>query len=221
MPLARSVNVGRPQQHEWAGIGRTSIEKRSVTGLVGVSRLGVDGDQVSDTRNHGGPDQAVYAFAREDLDHWAAELGSDIRDGQFGENLTTEGIDVNEAEVGERWRIGTVLFEVASVRIPCNDFKNWMGLSGYRDAAWVRRFTAEGRPGPYLRVLEEGTLAAGDELVVEHRPGHGVSVSTMFRALTTDRELLPGLLKVDGLVAEARRRAERYVASTGAATADG
>ncbi len=86
---------------------------------------------MSDTVHHGGPDQAVYAFAREDLDYWAQELGRDIRDGQFGENLTTVGIDVNEAEVGERWRIGTAVFEIASVRIPCNDFKNWMGASGY------------------------------------------------------------------------------------------
>ena len=98
-----------------------------------VATLGVEGDQVSDTVHHGGPDQAVYAFAREDLDCWARELGRDIRDGQFGENLTTVGIDVNEAEVGERWRIGTAVFEIASVRIPCNDFKNWMGASGYED----------------------------------------------------------------------------------------
>ena len=91
-----------------------------------MATLGIEGDQVSDTVHHGGPDQAVYAFAREDLDFWARELGREIRDGQFGENLTTVGIDVNEAEVGERWRIGTAVFEVASVRIPCNDFKNWM-----------------------------------------------------------------------------------------------
>jgi MOSC domain-containing protein YiiM len=213
MPVLQSVNVGQPKPREWAEIGQSSIEKHSVAGPVRVATLGVEGDQVSDTVHHGGPDQAVYAFAREDLDYWARELGRDIRDGQFGENLTTVGIDVNKAEVGERWRIGTAVFEVASVRIPCNDFKNWMGESGYEMRAWVKRFTARGRPGPYLRVLQEGTIAAGDELVAVHRPGHGVSVSTMFRALTTDRDLLPELLRVDGLVPEARVRAEKYVAA--------
>jgi MOSC domain-containing protein YiiM len=212
MPIVQSVNVGQPQPREWAELGRSSIEKRSVTGPVRVATLGLEGDQVSDTRHHGGPDQAVYAFAREDLDLWAHELGRDLRDGQFGENLTTSGIDVNQAEIGERWQIGTATFEIASVRIPCNEFKNWMGESGYDKRAWVKRFTAVGRPGPYLRVLEEGTIAAGDELVVVHRPGHGVSVSTMFRALTTHQELLPELLRVEGLVPQARARAEKYVA---------
>jgi len=213
MPLLLSVNAGLPQHCEWAEIGRTSIDKQPVAGPVRVATLGLEGDQVSDTRHHGGPDQAVYAFAREDLDHWAATLGQEVRSGQFGENLTTSEIDVNEAEIGERWRIGTVMFEVASVRIPCNNFKNWMGASGYDNGAWVKRFTAEARPGPYLRVLEEGSLSAGDELVVVRRPGLGVTVSTMFRALTTDQALLPELLAVDGLVAGARAKAEKYVAA--------
>ncbi len=214
MPALLSVNVGRPQERGWAEIGRTSIDKQSVTGVVRVTRLGLEGDQVSDTRHHGGPDQAVYAFAREDLDTWTAELGQEVRNGQFGENLTTAGIDVNEAEVGERWRIGTAVFEVASVRIPCNDFKNWMDHSGYDKRAWVRRFTATGRPGPYLRVLQEGELSAGDELEVVHQPGHGVTVSTMFRALTLERDLLPALLEVDGLIDAARQKAEQYVAGS-------
>ena len=213
--LVRSVNVGLPQEAAWAEIGRTSIDKRPVAGPVRVHRLGLGGDQVSDTRHHGGVDQAVYAFAREDLDAWAERLGRDVRDGQFGENLTTQGIDVNEAEVGERWRIGTAVLEVASIRIPCNEFKGWMGECGYDRTAWVRRFTAVGRPGPYLRVVEEGVLAAGDPVEVVHRPGHGVTVTTMFKALTTDRALLPELLRVDGLVDEAREKAEKYVAAHG------
>lgn len=208
-----SVNVGTPREAAWAGIGRTAIDKTSLEGRVAVRTLGIDGDQVGDTKHHGGVDQAVYAFAREDLDWWAAELGHPIRDGLFGENLTTHGIDVNEAEVGERWRIGSVLLEVASIRIPCNDFKGWMGLSGFDNRAWVKRFTQVGRPGPYLRVIEEGELGAGDAIEVVHRPGHGVSVTTMFRALTTEPALLPDLLVVEGLVDEARRRAERHVAA--------
>jgi len=216
--IIRSVNVGTPRPREWAEIGRTAIEKHGVAGPVQVRTLGLAGDQVGDTVHHGGLDQAVYAFAREDLDHWVEQLGAPLADGMFGENLTTAGIDVNEAEIGERWRIGSAVFEVASVRIPCNDFKGWMGELGLDNAGWVKRFAAEGRPGPYLRVVEEGTLQAGDALVVEHRPGHGVTVSTMFRALTTDRSLLPLLLQVDGLVAEARQSAEKYVASAADAT---
>lgn len=210
-----SVNVGTPQDAPWAGIGSTAIDKRPVDGPVTARARGLDGDQVGDVKHHGGRDQAVYAFAREDLDWWAAELGAELRDGMFGENLTTHGIDVNAAEVGERWRIGGPdgpLLEVASVRIPCNDFKAWVGLAGLDNRAWVKRFTQVGRPGPYLRVLVEGEVCAGDDLAVEHRPGHGVTVAAMFRALTTQADLLPELLKVDGLAAEARRAAERYAA---------
>ncbi len=213
MPSVLSVNVGRPRKAAWAGIGRTSIDKRPVTGPVLARRLGLDGDRVSDTRHHGGADQAVYAFAREDLDGWADALGLEVPDGQFGENLTTLGLDVNAAELGERWLVGDAVLEVAAVRIPCNDFKSWMGRCGYDNRAWVRRFAQEGRPGPYLRVLAPGTIRAGDELEVLHRPGHGVTVSTMFRALVTDHALLPELLRVEGLVPQARARAEEYVAA--------
>jgi MOSC domain-containing protein YiiM len=209
VPVVRSVNVGRPQDREWAGLGYTSIDKRPAPGTVRAHRNGLVGDVVSDTRHHGGPDRAVYAFGREDLDHWERELGRDIPDGQFGENLTTEGIDVNEAEVGDRWRIGGALLEVASVRIPCNDFKGWMGESGYDSTRWVRRFAEHGRPGPYLRVLQEGEIAAGDEIELVHRQGHGVTVSTMFRALTTDPSLLSRLLEIDGLAAHVREKVDR------------
>ena len=209
----RSVNVGRPHPWEWAALGSSSIRKHGVGGPVEVRRLGLDGDQVTDVRHHGGVDQAVYAFAREDLDRWGAELGTHLHDGQFGENLTTSGYDVNEAVVGEHWRVGSALLEVASVRIPCNDFKGWMGECGLDNAGWVKRFAAQSRPGPYLRVLEEGEVGAGDPAEVVRRPDHGVTVTTMFRALTTDHQLLPRLLQVDGLVEEARTRAERYVAT--------
>lgn len=183
----RSINVGRPEPAEWAAIGQTAIRKSSVSGPVAVGRLGIEGDQVADLRHHGGPDQAVYAFAREDLDRWQELLGMPLADGMFGENLTTQGIDVNEALVGERWRVGTALLEVSDPRIPCNDFKNWMGQSGANNRAWVKRFTAEGRPGPYLRVVEEGVVAPGDPLVVEHRPAHGVTLTAYFRACTTEQ----------------------------------
>lgn len=209
-----SVNVGKPVDVAWARpLRRTSIDKRPVDGPVQVTALGIEGDQVSDTKHHGGIDQAVYVFAREDLDIWGERVGQRIRNGQFGENLTTAGIDVNEALLGERWRVGAVLFEVAEVRIPCNTFKNWLGLTGIDNAGWLKRFTAEGRPGPYLRVLESGSLAAGDEVVVVHRPSHDITVSTMFRAFTTDRSLLPRLLEVgESLAAKPREAAEKAAA---------
>jgi len=198
----RSVNVGQPEDGEWAGsLKRSSHRKHSVSGPVLAHRLGLAGDQVTDIENHGGPDMAVYAFAREDLDRWAAELGHEIPDGHFGENLTTYGIDVNEALVGERWRVGEALVEIAKVRIPCQTFKGWMGLTGYDDTAWVKRFTADNRPGPYLRVIEEGMVQAGDPIEVVHRPGHGITVSFMFRALTSERHLAPELLRIEGLAA--------------------
>jgi MOSC domain-containing protein YiiM len=212
-----SVNVGTPRVEEWAGtLGRTAIKKHAVTGPVAVHRFGLEGDQVADTENHGGTYQAVYAFAQEDLDYWTEQLGQPVAPGMFGENLTTAGIDVNEALLGERWRIGTALLQVIEVRIPCNVFKGWLGVHGFDNTAWVKRFSAVGRPGPYLRVLEEGTLEAGDDIVVEHRPEHGVTVTTMFRAMTTEPDLLPELLVVDGLPPKVLAKARKHVARASA-----
>ena len=214
MPVLRSVNVGLAQDAPWAGIGRTAIDKSPVTGPVEVRELGLAGDQVCDLRHHGGADQAVYAYAREDLDRWESVLGAEIHDGQFGENLTTLGIDVNESEIGERWAVGTVELEVSAVRTPCNDFRVWMGLTGYDNTAWVKRFAADGRPGPYLRVTRPGVVAAGDEISVVHRPGHGITAAVMFRALTGEPALLPGLLGLPALGEKARRRVQKRLRRT-------
>jgi MOSC domain-containing protein YiiM len=201
-----SVNVGRPEPGPWTGrVGRTAIRKLPVLDAVAVRVQGLDGDSICDRKFHGGADQAVYAYAREDLDHWGRLLGRPLPDGHFGENLTTSGVDVNAAVLGERWRVGTALVEVVRVRRPCRVFANFMGLTGYDDAGWVKRFTAEGRPGPYLRVLEEGVVRVGDPLRVEHVPDHGVTVATLFRAVTTDRALGRELLGVPGLPVGARR----------------
>lgn len=189
MATVVSVNIGTPREVGWVRSRRTSIDKRPVDGSVRVHALGIDGDQVSNRKHRGGLDKAVYAYAREDLDGWAIELGRAIRDGQFGENLTTRGIDVNAAEIGERWRIGGVELEVAGVRTPCQVFRGWMGVSGFDNRGWIKRFAEVGRPGPYLRVLAEGELAAGDELVVVHRPGHGRTVATTFREVMAGRNL--------------------------------
>ena len=216
MAQVLAVNVGRPRDASWAGLGYTSMDKRPVEGPVRVHRNGLVGDVVSDTEHHGGPDQAVYVFAREDLDLWGRRLGATLRNGHFSENLTTSGLDVNEAEVGERWRIGTALLEVCHVRTPCNDFKNWMGVTGHDNTAWVKRFAAEARPGPYLRVLEPGSLRAGDEIEVVHRPGHGLTASLLFRAFNLDHTLRPLFARPEVLAvlgAEGRTRIEEYVAA--------
>ncbi len=207
-----SINVGRPKDADWADIGRTSIDKRPVTGPVEVTELGVAGDQVSDTAHHGGVDQAVYAYAREDLDFWETELGQQIRDGQFAENLTTEGIDLTNAAIGTRLQIGEVVLEIAGIRTPCNDFKGWMALSGFDNTAWVKRFAAERRPGPYLRVLATGSIAAGDPIEVVHEPDHGITVRDMFVALNLDRSRLPELLAIDDLAPGIRQKVEDYLA---------
>lgn len=207
-----SVQAGRIVPATWAGRPQqTAIDKRVVTGPVHVGRLGLEGDEVGDPRFHGGVHKAVYAFAAEDLDAWSSELGRPVPHGLFGENLTTSGIDPNAAVLGERWRVGSAVLSPSEIRTPCATFATWLGRQGYDNRSWARRYTRAGRHGCYLRVLGEGTLQAGDEIVVEDRPDHGVTVAMMFAAFTTDRSLLPRLLEVAGLpehvYAAARRQA--------------
>lgn len=214
MTTLLSVNVGVPRDNPWRTYPKTGIDKRPMDGPVrveapgprGTGAVGLAGDRVFDLPHHGGDDAAVYAYAREDLDAWAAELGRDLPNGTFGENLTTSGVDVNAALIGERWRVGRdVLLEVTSPRIPCRTFAGWMDLPG-----WIKRFTARALPGPYFRVLEPGDVAAGDEVAVEHRPSHGVSVGMAFRALTLEPELLPRLPETgDALAAHLRENVAR------------
>jgi MOSC domain-containing protein YiiM len=194
----------------------TGIDKRPVDGPVMVTRprakgmgmVGLAGDRVYDVLNHGGPDRAVYAYAREDLDFWVAELGRPLPNGVFGENLTTEGIDVNDALIGERWRIGPdLILETSCPRIPCGTFQGWLARAG-----WVKRFTLAARPGPYFRVIEPGEIQAGDQIEVVYRPDHDVTVALSFRALTIESELLPRLLVADALPGELKDLARRRTA---------
>lgn len=199
-----SVNVGRTVEVPWGSLKRSAIDKRPVDGIVGVQTLGLQGDDIADLKHHGGPDKAVYAFAGEDLDAWSAELGRTLRPGQFGENLSTRGIDVTESCIGDRWRIGTAVLEVATVRIPCSVFAGFID-----ERQWVRRFMRTGRPGAYLRVIDQGQLAAGDRIDVIESRAHHVTVGLTFRALTTERELLPRLLEEPRLASKAREVALR------------
>lgn len=210
VPTVGSVNAGTTQPVPWGSLKRSAIEKRPVEGPVRVGSLGLEVDEIADLKNHGGLDQAVYAFTAEDLAAWSSDLGRDIEAGGFGENLTTRGVDLNDARIGERWRIGTALLEIASVRIPCSVF------AGFVDQPrWVRRFTENGRPGAYFRVIEEGVIEAGDPIAVVENRSHSVTIGVMFRALTTERSLLPRLLDEPRVAHEARLRAERYVAGSG------
>lgn len=204
-----SVNVGRERPITAKG-GTTGIDKRPVDGPVAVrapgpklagrtGASGLAGDHISDTAHHGGDDQAVYAYAREDLDAWGRELGRELPGGTFGENLTTVGVDVNGAVVGEVWEVGTALLQVSAPRIPCVTFAVWLG-----ERRWVPRFTEVRTPGAYLRVLRDGHVAAGDAVRVLSRPAHGVDVRTVFAATTTAPELLPLLRDVPELPAEDR-----------------
>jgi MOSC domain-containing protein YiiM len=136
----------------------------------------VRGDVQADRAHHGGASKALYAYADEDAAFWAAELGRPIPAGLFGENLRTAGLDVNGAEIGERWTIGDeVVVEVTCPRTPCATFQRRM-----REPQWVKRFTQEGRPGAYLSVVKSGTVGAGDVVRVLSRPGHGVSIASWF-----------------------------------------
>jgi MOSC domain-containing protein YiiM len=193
-----SVNVGAPAPNPWKDVGRTGIGKRPAPGPVEVrapgGRLdglgsGLVGDFIGDRAHHGGDDQAVYAFAREDLDRWEQRLGRRLPNGFFGENLTTTDLDVNGARVGEVWRVGEeVELTVTDPRIPCSTFRGWTGEKG-----WLRTFTADARPGTYLSVRRPGVIAAGDPVTVVHRPAHDVTVSLVFRAMTTDPALVARL----------------------------
>lgn len=184
--VVESVNVGTPQP---IPIGdRTvlsAIWKHPVSGRVALRGVNLQGDDQADRTVHGGPDKAVYAYAREDIDWWEAELGRPLGDAPFGENLDVQGVPVSEAVIGERWAVGSTLLQVAQPRLPC--FKLGLRIG---DPRFLKRFAAAGRPGAYLRVLREGDVGAGDAITVLDRPGHGVTSALVAQALLGDRQLL-------------------------------
>jgi MOSC domain-containing protein YiiM len=192
-----SVNVGRPRPIERKGEPTTSaIWKQPVSGRVAVRGVNVDGDDQADRSVHGGPDQAVYAYAAEDTEWWAAELRRPLRPGAFGENLTTRGIDVTGALIGERWAIGTVVLQITAPRIPC-----WKLAKRMEDPRLVKRFAAAGRPGAYFRIVEEGELGAGDPIEVLERPDHDVTVGLVSHAYLFDHDEAERLLAAPALAA--------------------
>jgi MOSC domain-containing protein YiiM len=200
----KSVNIGRPRPNPHkpdtknTGIGKSPVDGPVEVRAPGPKTSGLGsglvGDFIGDRKHHGGDGQAVYAFAREDLDAWQGRLGRVLPSGFFGENLTTADLDVSEARLGERWRVGDdVVLQVTTPRTPCSTFRGWVGEHG-----WLKMFTAEARPGAYLSVVTPGSIRAGDPIQVIHRPTHDVTISLAFRALHTDRSLLRRLLAAGG-----------------------
>jgi MOSC domain-containing protein YiiM len=214
-----SVNLARVRANPDKPSRRTGIDKNSTSDAVmvrapGPMRSGLGsglvGDTIGNQKLHGGDDQAVYAYAREDLDEWATRLERPLADGMFGENLTTAGVDVTNALIGERWRVGTdgLLLEVSAPRTPCRTFSAFLDIEG-----WIKTFTDADKPGAYLRVLTPGSVRAGDGIVVEDKPDHDVTIALVFRARMSDPTLLPRLLAADALSAELKAYAAKRLAS--------
>jgi MOSC domain-containing protein YiiM len=173
-----SLNVGRPRQVETPrGPVLTSIWKSPIAGRVPLRRFNIAGDQQADLRVHGGENKAVYLYPCEHYAFWRGELpGMALPPGMFGENLTTEGVDEGDVQIGDRFRIGTAVLQVSQPRMPC--FK--LALKFGRPDM-VKRFWLSSRPGIYFSIVEEGELAAGDEIVPVSRVSNGITVSELVR----------------------------------------
>ena len=210
MPVATvlSVNVGSVAEFRAGRARRSAIVKTPVAGRVAVRGVNVDGDDQADRRVHGGPDQAVYAYARESYDWWEGELGRSLADGFFGENLTTLGLDVDGSLIGDVWAIGTAVLQVTAPRIPCLKLQTRVG-----EPKFVKRFAAAGRPGAYLRILQEGELSAGDSVEIVERPRHGVTLARMNEILLFEHDARGELLAAgDDVHARGRAWAAEAVA---------
>lgn len=170
-----SVNIGKPRPVQMGSRTRTTgIFKQPQSGRVRVAGVTVGDDVQVDKKHHGGPTQAVYAYAAEDYEWWEGELEAEMAPGTFGENLTTAGMDVTNALIGEVWSINDVALQVTDPRIPCSTLRARMGIPGF-----VKRFAASRRFGAYFRILAEGEVGAGDEIEIVERPGHDVTIARL------------------------------------------
>jgi MOSC domain-containing protein YiiM len=201
-----SVNVGTPRLIEWFGRrAATAIWKSPVESCVALRGVNLVGDDQGDRGVHGGPDKAVYAYAREDVLWWEARLGRPVPPGAFGENLTLTGVAVTDALIGERWQIGNALLEVSQPRFPC-----WKLGARMNDPDFPRRFAEAGRLGAYLRIITEGDVGAGDTVLVVHRPPHVVTIGTVGDIYLRDRARATLLLTVPELAEGLQRWAREH-----------
>jgi MOSC domain-containing protein YiiM len=208
-PRVISVNVGLPRTVIWAGRSVTSsIWKEPVDGRVVLEGVNLHGDDQADRRVHGGPDKAVYAYATEDYEWWADVLGQDLDAGTFGENLTTEGIDLGTCVIGQEWQVGTAVLQVAQPRQPC--FKLGMRMG---DADFVELFGSSGRSGTYLRIRQPGDIGAGDPIVTSDPPSHGLTVGDLEAVgLSTPIPLLERIAAINDVPEGWRTMAQRRLA---------
>lgn len=216
----RSINVSLPREIGVNGkTVRTGIFKQRVEGRVRVGRLNLEGDAQGDLSVHGGPDKAVYAYPFEHYAYWAERLGrSDLAPGQFGENLTVEGMPENQVCLGDVFRIGEALLEVSQPRLPCFKLGLKMG-----DAKFPKQFLASGRLGFYLRVLEEGTVAAGDEITRLRTDPVRLSIRELARLASEEkgnRELAQRALRVPALAVSWREWLEEHLHESGDSGSD-
>lgn len=172
-----SINVGKKQTQQNKGREEiTGIYKKTVTGPVQINKLGIADDFIGSPKHHGGPDQALYIYGEGDYQWWEASLGRSLEAGTFGENLTISELESARFNIGDILQIGEVTLQVTAPRIPCGTFASRMG-----DPQWVKKFRAAERPGLYVRVLREGTLAAGAAVTFEAYQGETLSLIEMYR----------------------------------------
>lgn len=203
MPQIVSIQVGQPATYEYAGAdGRparwtTAFFKTRVTGSVWIGRLGVAGDAQADRENHGGPDKAVLAYSVDHFAAWQAELDlAEIPGGGFGENFSVAGLDENGVCIGDVWQAGPVALQVSQPRQPC-----WKLSRRWRIANLAARVIACGKSGWYLRVLTEGSLAAGQSLELADRPHPDWSVARANHLLHHDKGNLAAAAELASLPA--------------------
>ena len=185
-----SVNVGLPREVEWKGRKvLTGIFKSPVAATLPVRRLNINGDAQADLTVHGGPDKAVYAYPSEHYGPWAGRLGYELSPGNFGENLTTQGLLEDAVHIGDEFRVGTARLVVTQPRLPC--FK--LGIR-FDDPGMVKTFLQAGKPGIYFAVLEEGAVGPGDSIERLAEDKSRITVAEMFR-LVLDRDPDPAALR--------------------------
>ncbi|MGD2063296.1 MAG: MOSC domain-containing protein [Nitrospirota bacterium] len=205
-----SLQIGLPQGFT-AEDGKeryTAFAKRPVTGPLRLTGIGLVGDGVGNPKVHGGPDKAVCCYPSEHYPAWERELGVTLGPAAFGENFTTIGLNEENVHVGDRFRVGTALVEVSQPRQPCATLGAMRGRKGF-----VKEVQDSGRTGFYLRVVEEGDVAAGDIFSLATADAAAISIAEANR-IHRDRRRDPGavrrLLAVPALAAAWRSELERH-----------